>query len=458
MLKILFRILSANALALVLKTVSGILFPRYMTTQDYAEYQTFSLYLSYLPILSLGFPTGMFIKYGGQSVHSLDKSRYKSEFLLLIGILLAFAALFFGVWLVWPERMLLYITLCIVPYCLVCSYQSLYQTWGEFGRYNRSLLAASAAPLMGSLVLLLAVKRLEAAWFIYLFIGTYGLLSALICFKTARATRGVRAKPVFDECNFETWKTGAAICVGSYIYVLIHSLDKQIVKFAFDTTAFAEYSFALSLQSLVTVFITALSQPMYHFLAKGRVPDSHYGVLMRLLLTFGAFGGAAYHLCRCVVAWLLPAYMGSLDIVAVYFLAFPPMAVIHCLFINLYKLRRQRRAYLIRLTAILILSVLMNIVLLCLHKEPISVAVATLLVNYIWFITDAKVFRQIGVSYKDGLFLLGHMALYALSSRIPMPIATGVVYLLMLCMLCIVFYSREVGFALRYFTSKEQKE
>lgn len=282
LLKILFRILTANALALALKTVSGILFPRYMTTQDYAEYQTFSLYLSYLPILSLGFPTGMFIKYGGQSVHSLDKCRYKSEFLLLIGILLAFAALFFGVWLVWPERMLLYITLCIVPYCLVCSYQSLYQTWGEFGRYNRSLLAASAAPLMGSLVLLLAVKRLEAAWFIYLFIGTYGLLSALICFKTAGATRGVRAKPVFDECNFETWKTGAAICVGSYIYVLIHSLDKQVVKFAFDTTAFAEYG----LQSIVGEFdlvigpVGSVTDRVQGLLADGQQLGPHLRLLV----------------------------------------------------------------------------------------------------------------------------------------------------------------------------------
>lgn len=439
---------------LVVKTASGILFPCFMTTQSYVEYQTFSLYLSYLPILSLGFHTGMFIKYGGQPFATLDKARYKSEFFLLIRILLAFTALFIVVWLLWPNRMLLYITLCILPYCLVSAYQSLYQTWGEFGKYNISFIITSVGPFVWSLGLLLVAKRLEAAWFIYLFIGVYALMAAWICRQTVKSTRGVCKAPLLDEVNLETWKTGAAICLGSYIFVLIHALDKQIVKIVFDATDFAQYSFALSLQSMVTVFITALSQPLYHFLAKEKVPDTHYVVFMRLLLMLGALGGVAYHVCRFGVAWILPDYTGSLDIVAIYFAVFPPMAVIHCLFVNLYKLRRLRKAYVFRLGVILGLSIAMNVFFLSIRRDTLSVAVAMVIVYYLWFLADTRTFGQIGISVKDGLFLVSYLVIYVLSAGISMPVAAGLVYFMLICLLCLVIYGREVMVALKYAVKK----
>ena len=454
MLKIIIRILTGNALALALRIVSGILFPRYMTTQAYAEYQTFSLYLSYLTILCLGLPTGMFIKYGGQPFQSLDKGRYKSECTLLAGILLSFTALFFMIWLVRNDRMLLYITLCIIPYCTVCSYQSLWQAWGEFDRYNRSLVIISAGPLAGMLGFLLTAKKLEAEWFIYQFIGIYIVLAALIFWKTGKAVRGVRSVPVFDAVNLETWKTGTVICAGGYIYVLFHSLDKQIVKIVFDTSVFARYSFALSLQSLVTVFITALSQPMYHFLTKSPIPDNNYRPLMRILLMLGSAGGVAYHICRFGVAWFLPSYMDSLSIAVIYFSVFPPMTVIHCLFINLYKLRRLRIAYVIRLAAILTLSLVMNVILLSWRGEPVFIAVTNAAVYYFWFLADARTFRWIGFSLKDGLFLAGYMAIYVLTASIQKPIAAGILYMLMLCLLCIGVYRREMVGALKYTVKK----
>ena len=455
MLKILLRVLSAHGLAVILKIIGGFVFPRYMSVQAYAEYQTFSLYLSYLPILTLGIPAGMFVRYGGQSSHTLDKARYKCEFYLLSVVLISFTALFFALWLIWRERMLFYITLCIIPYCLVCSYLSLYQTWGEFSKYNRLQLITSAVPITGSFVILLAMGRMEADWFIRLFIAVYLFVTVAIVFNTGKMTKGVKTAPILDKDNLQTWRIGLAVCIGSYIHVVIHSLDKQIVKLVFDTADFARYSFALSLQSVITVFITALSQPLYYFMAKeGESPDRCHTVPMRLLLMLGAGGGVALHICKWIVSRFLPSYIGALDIVTVYFTAFPAMAVIHCLFINLYKLRRETKQYVLRLTGVLVLSVALNVLFILWRRELTSVAMATVMVYYIWLIADVKHFPEVSFSLRDGVFLMGCLGAYALSLKINASMVAGAAYCLLYCPICLLVYRTEVMVGLKYLFRK----
>ena len=457
MLKILFHILSVNALALIMKIIGGFLFPRFMTTQAYSEYQTFSLYLSYLPIFSLGLPAGMFVKYGGQTLRSLDKARYKSEFFLLSGILAGFAVLFLIIWLFRPSRMLLYITVCVFPYCMICSFLSLFQTWGEFRKHNLVQLLTACVPLAGSVILLVITNRLEADWFICLFISVYTVLTISVCIETLKWTWSTNVAPILDKSNLDTWKTGLAICVGSYIHVLIHSLDKQIVKMAFDVESFARYSFALSLQSIVTVFITALSQPMYHFLSNGHIGKKDYIVLMRILMMLGALGGMAYYVCSFVVSWILPDYQQSLDIIEIYFMTFPAIAVINCLYINLYKLYRMRKKYVIRLITVLVFSALMNILLINWRWELTSVTLATAMVYYVWLLAEARTFREVGFSLRDGLFLMGYFCVYVSSLYIPGAIMSAVVHFAALFVLCLLVYKREMIFAMMYLIKRKHK-
>lgn len=450
MLNILFRVLSVNALALILKIVGGFLFPRFMTTQAYSEYQTFSLYLSYLPILCLGLSTGMFVKYGGQSLMSLDKARYKSEFCLLSLILALFSVLFLVCCLFWPNRMLLYIAICVFPYCMSSSFQSLFQAWGEFKKHNLVQILTTCVPLAGSMILLIVLERLEADWFIWLFCAIYTAVTVWICTGTVKLTNSTKAAPILDQSNLDTWKTGLAICIGGYIHVLIHSLDKQIVKMVFDVDDFARYSFALSLQSVITVFITAISQPMYHFLAKGEIERKDYTTLLRILMMLGAFGGVAYYGCSFVVSWLLPSYQQSLDIIAIYFMTFPAMAVINCLYINLYKLCRMKKQYIIRLLSVFVLSVLLNILLLTWRRELSSVVTATAMVYYIWLVCEAITFRDAGFSLQDGLFLVGYLSVYAVCMGIPGTVMSAAVYFLAISVLCFLIYRMEARFALKY--------
>ena len=445
MLKILFKVLSANLVVLAMKLISGFVFPRFMTTQAYADYQTFSLYLSYITILNLGFSTGMFVNYGGKTFDQIDKSRYKSEVVVLVGILVVFTVLFGIIWVFFPNRMLLYVTLCILPYCLVCSYQSLYQAWGKFNQFSTTHVVTMAVPLLGSTLLLLIFRKMEAEYYIFLFIAIYLLYTLIILFGAAKSTRRITRAPYFDQTNLQTLKLGFSICIGNYVNVLLGAVNKQFVKSLFDTTSFAVYSFGLSLQSLMMVFITSISQPMYNFLASGKVDQERHCLFMRMLLVLGACSGIAHHVCCVIVEWLVPKYMASMEVTAIYFMVFPALAVINCLYINLYKISRQSKQYIRTLVGILILSVTLNAAFVFLRKEITSITFATVVIYYIWLFLDSRRFRTVRFGLKDALFLAGYFAAYLISLQIANPILAAVVYTVLLLVVCCLVYREVVG-------------
>ena len=59
-----FRALSANFIVAIVGFLGSFIFPRILTINDYALYHTFTLYLSYITILHLGFPSGMALDEG----------------------------------------------------------------------------------------------------------------------------------------------------------------------------------------------------------------------------------------------------------------------------------------------------------------------------------------------------------------------------------------------------------
>ena len=131
-----FRVLSANFWVAMVGFVSSFVFPKILTIDDYALYHTFTLYLTYITILHLGFPSGMVINYAGKDYEKIDKNQYKTE-VKIIGIILgSFTLLFFVLSLVLKNRMLAYIALAIIPYDLIGSYKALLQAWSRFKEFR----------------------------------------------------------------------------------------------------------------------------------------------------------------------------------------------------------------------------------------------------------------------------------------------------------------------------------
>lgn len=73
------KVLSANFWVAVDRIVGSFIFHKILSIEGYALYHTFTLYVSYIGILHLGFPSGMAIKYAGKNYETLDKNQYKQK-------------------------------------------------------------------------------------------------------------------------------------------------------------------------------------------------------------------------------------------------------------------------------------------------------------------------------------------------------------------------------------------
>ena len=115
LIKNIVRVLSANFWVAVIGFIGSFIFPRILTIDAYALYHTFTLYLGYITITHLGFPSGMVINYAGMDYDSIDRKQYRSEMLLLIGILSFFTLTFLAIAVIMSNKMIAYIALAIIP-------------------------------------------------------------------------------------------------------------------------------------------------------------------------------------------------------------------------------------------------------------------------------------------------------------------------------------------------------
>ena len=95
MIKNIFKVLISNGVLMLLGLLNGFLFPILLSIEDFAYYQEYILYISYVNICHLGIASGMFLNYAGHEYKETDKAQYKSEIFLIYLVLGIFTLLGF---------------------------------------------------------------------------------------------------------------------------------------------------------------------------------------------------------------------------------------------------------------------------------------------------------------------------------------------------------------------------
>lgn len=350
----------------------------------------------------------MVINYAGMDYDSIDRKQYRSEMLLLIGILSFFTLTFLAIAVIMSNKMIAYIALAIIPTGITGSYKALLQAWNRFKLFSHiSTILATAVP-MAALVYYLVTKTLPGDVYILIYLVVYWIVTFIISVEVYNKITGVKANKLLSKENFETEKIGLAMVLGNYINTLFVSADKQFVKWFFGNQEFAYYSFGMSMQSLMTVFIISIAQPLFPAMAQGKFKDEEYNSIKELLIVFGSLSGCAYFAVSIIVKLFIQKYTSSLDIVGIYFVVFPAMAVINCLYINLYKIKGIMKTYIKTLFGILLLSIILNTIFVFAVGEFTGVAIATTITYYIWFLIGFKQFEFLRITMKDVTYLIAY--------------------------------------------------
>ena len=436
------RVFSANFIATIVGFASSFIFPKILTIDAYAIYHTYTLYLGYIAILHLGFPSGMVINYAGKSYSDINKKQYKSELILLLLILIFFTGTFLVFNMVQPSSMIVLVALSIIPVCWVGSYKALVQAWDEFKAYTRiSIFVSVAVPVLAILYYVLR-KDLPGNVYILIYLCVYTITTIYLLASTAKDLISVKSAKIFSNYNFQTEKTGAIVAVGSYINTLFASADKQFVSWFFTNAEFAYYSFAMSMQSIMSVLITSIAQPLFPAMAQGKFADEEYDDVKNIFCIFGSFSGCAYFAISIIVKLFIPKYIDSLSVAALYFSVFPAMAVIQCLYINLYKIKGKIKTYVLTLLSVLGVAVGLNLFMIKTFGKFTGIAIATVATYYIWMLIGVYQFKFIKFKLKELMFLGAYFMAYFSCTRYLNDVIGFFVYAGIMILIALIFYRK----------------
>lgn len=453
-----FRVLISNGIVALVGLISSLFLPNLLSIDDYAEYQTFILYISYVALFHLGFPNGLSIKYAGKSFRSIEKQQLKSEMRFLLIIISFFSVLFIVLYTFSRNIMFLYVAVMTFCTCYLGAITQLLQAWGIFDLYAISHVIISAVPLALPIIIYFLLGKASAIISIVSYILVYVIVTIFYLLWQLILGKNYSCAKIFSKENRDTEITGLLFHIGSYINVLFHNVDKQLIKWYCSVQEFSYYSFAITMQSTMTILLTAVSQPLFPYIAAGKLDsEKKVSFAKRSLLMLGSLSGAAYFVCMLIVENWIPKYSNSLLVIRIYFALFPAMAVVNCLYFNFYKVKKLKYRYTIDLMLMFALAIVLDLAAIKLNNGHTGVAMATVAVYYFWLIYGVKVFPELKLTRNEYAFVFLYLILFFGIQRVKGNILGLLLFVLADCILCQTLFRKEMKLILSYIFGKIKK-
>ena len=436
------NVFSSNVINLLITVITGFLVPSFLSLNQYAYLQTFTLYVSYVGVLHLGFVDGLYIKYGGKNEKELDKGILKGEhnFLLSFQVIVTLFFLLMAVFI--KDNILLAFSLAILPINMLNFYLFLFQALGQFNFYSKIRIITPNLLLIMNLFVIY-VLRLDIYWpFVVgtLLINYIVFLGLEVSF--LRKEKGYRTS--FNPKKIaENFKIGIFIMVGNLSWMFLYSIDRWLVKYFFSVTDFAFYSFAITMMSVINVLIGSVTTALYPYLIRNQ-DESMYKKIKIYFLILGTIASGGYFIFSFIVRFFLQKYIPALDIIAILFAGFPAIIAINALYINLYKAQKKERRYLATVFKMLLASIFINLTAVLIFKTSRTIATATTITFYVWYIYSARDFKSLAINLKEIVYLCLYLSLFFLTTIYFTWWQGAIVYFICIVLLNFAFYWKAI--------------
>jgi O-antigen/teichoic acid export membrane protein len=436
------KVFSSNFINLAIGIITGFLVPAFLSLEDYGYLKTFTLYITYVGILHFGFNDGIYIKYGGKYEADIDKAKIKGEHRFLILFQLAVTLLSVGLGWVLDDMILIAFSLAILPINIQSLFKYFYQALGDFSIYSKIMILTPNLLLLSNLFIIFVLKISHYWPFIIGNIIAYYAVFVGLEIHFLRKYSGI--KPVIDFKEiWSHFKIGIFIMVGNLSSLLFFAKDRWFVKFTLTLQDFALYSFAISMISIINIFINSVTMTFYPYLARGQ-DEQKLNLFKKYILIAGVLSCSGYFAFEFVIHTFLNKYVPSLDVILILFAGYPAMIIINALYINLYKANKQEKKYFGTVVIMLLVSVILTLIALFIHKSIFSIAAATTISFYIWYFYSAKDFPTLKI-YKRELVYLGlYLITFYTSSMLFNWLLGFMIYLASILIISYLLYKKEL--------------
>lgn len=253
----------AQIISLFVALVLNLIVPRFISQIDYALWQTYVLYASYVGILHFGIFDGLMLRYSQYDYNQLNKNRISSQFQLIFfsniffSIILIIFSLFYlknGDYLVW-----FMVALAIVSKNLFTYNSYLFQMTNRINKYAQLVIIQKIC--YGFFVIICLIFNIHS--FIFFCIADiFGdILSSIISVKANQGLyfkKNINFKGMVYEAKLN-FDCGIKLLIATWSSMLLVGGAKLIVQWHWDKLTFGKVSFSFSVTTLFLTFVTAIS-------------------------------------------------------------------------------------------------------------------------------------------------------------------------------------------------------
>lgn len=451
-LKDILRVMLGNITTILSGVIVGFLLPKELSLADYGFYKTFTLYITYMGLFSLGIIDGIVLIYGGKDFEQLEPNLFRSYFKYFTAVLtvvssgIILSALLFAK----GETQFIFVMIGIdmVAGNLINYFRQISQITQRFKEYSARTILQSAAKTAAVLILLVLSRlgcRVGYRFFLSLIVLTDVLLTLWYIY-TYRVLAIGQSAPLRETRPLirNLILTGFPLLFSNLTVQIIMALDRQFVSVLFSKEDYAIYAFAYNMLSLVAIAISAISTVLYPTLKRKDadvLKDSYDSLIsIILMLVFGALL-SFFPLCW-ILEWFLQKYLPSIEIFRIIFPGLAISSAISIVMHNYYKVMDNSLAFFRKSIVILILSAAANAAAYYFFRSMASISMVSILTLLIWYVYAESYFVKT-LQYrrwKNLLYMCLVMASFYLISGFSRGPAGAALYLLTFLVISLVFF------------------
>lgn len=439
-------VLIANLVNVFFSLATNFLLPKYLTIESYAGIKEFQLYVSYVGLFHLGFVDGIYLKYGGRTLGKKVDGEFSTDLSTMCVFQVFVTLTVLAVAIILRDKILIFFALSILPQNMSNYFKFLYQATGEFYLYGKAMNLTTVSIFVLNMVLLFVVQSDDVVWYIMGYVLLYFVIWIFLELYFRRShilQKGVLFSVSSCVSNI---RNGFLLTLGNLSSIFLTGMDRWFVKILMDTFAFAQYSFAVSVENFLNMAITPVTTTLYNYFCCIKHVNTQRKVF-NCVVVFATVVPAMAFPVKFILETFLMKYVESSVVIFLLFSAQMFYTIIKSIYVNLYKVQRKQKIYFVKLVTILVIDFALNCVCYAVFNEKESFAVGTLLSAIVWYFLSGRDFKYLRTSKKTEIYLFAELIVF-LVFGLKLPSVIGFICYVIVTVLLLSALMRETFFEL----------
>ncbi|MBM7453027.1 O-antigen/teichoic acid export membrane protein [Acholeplasma morum] len=440
---------------------------------NYSYYKLFILFMSYAGIFNFGLIDGIYLYYAGSSLEDLpiNEFKYYTKFLSLFIVIAAFPFVLFSTTLNGDRSIIVLVfSLNIILINLTGYFQFISQITSRFREFAIRNFIFTILSLISVLLIFIFENDNYLSMVVSMTIINFVILIMYVITYRRFLPFGLspNSKEHGNKMTRKMYRMGIPLLLSNLIVILIGNIPKQFVEFYYPIenypNVFAHFSFAYTLMTFTSVFLSAISLVIYPVLNKTNesVYIGAYNKLNTIIIVFSSFLLIGYFPLFYIVDNYIPKYFPSLE----YFYILIPGVIftssITVIQHSYYKTMKKNFQFLLIGVSVLFLQVIMIYILYYVfNKSLVMIAISTLATQILWFLISdqyiIKITKQ-SIAKKNYLYISSVIAAFYSINAISNIFYQFVVFSVLLLLISLFVYFNEIRTIIDYLLYQCKKD